>query len=209
VPMALSLRMRMKRTPRKHVFMALTAWVGLSFTASCLSDGEAPVGARIKDPRQRAPNPGTPAGEEQEAKPPPPGGPFSQLDKEIADDCIFVSEKGPVLGRAWSQNVPEHDCTNDDECGDGFCDRGRCAAIWTCGERFGQRCVDGKTAPSRGSESNGCIGLCLNGRCRSCTSDAECVEQYGHSNAECNVGRERSGARRCGIPGPKAHRREL
>jgi hypothetical protein len=112
--------------PLKVAFMALVAWMGLSSTASCLSDHEAPTGARIKIPRSEAPITGAPAAEEQEAKHlPPSGGPVSPLEKEIADDCFFVSEQGPVLGRSWSQNVPERDCTDDTECGDGFCDRGR------------------------------------------------------------------------------------
>jgi hypothetical protein len=205
VPMAISVRKRVIRAHRKVAFMALAAWMGLSCTASCLSDHEAPVGARIKNPRQRAPIPATPAEESQEVKPAPPRGPFSALDQVIADDCIFVPN-GPVLGRAWSQDVPERECTKDDECSDGFCDRGRCAAIWTCGHRYGQHCVDGKAAPSRGSEGQGCIGLCLDGRCRSCVSDAECVEQYGYSALRCNPqGWERSGARSCGIPGPKVN----
>jgi hypothetical protein len=189
----------MKRTHRKVALVALAAWLGLSCMASCLSDHEAPVGARVKNPRQRAPNPVAPAEEEQEAKPPPPGGPFSQLDKEIADDCLPIPGLGPGLGRAWSQDVPERDCTSDDECGDGFCDRGHCAAIWTCGERYGQHCVNGNTAPSRWFKSTGCYGLCLEGRCRSCESDAECVDQYPVPNMGCNLGRERSGARRCGV----------
>ena len=197
MPMAISMRTRMKRTHRKVAFIALAAWMGLSCTASCSSDHEAPGRARVKNPRQRAPVTGAPVEEAQEVKPPPPEGPFSPLDKVIADDCIFVSETGPVLGRAWSQNVPERDCTADDECGDGFCDRGHCAAIWSCGHRYGQHCVDGKTAPSRGSASKGCIGLCIDGRCRSCTSDEECVEQYRSPNIGCNPGRERSGARAC------------
>jgi hypothetical protein len=156
------------------------------------------AGARIKNPRQRAPNLVAPVEESQEVKPSPPGGPFSPLDKEIADDCIFVSEKGPILGRAWSQNVSERDCAVDDECGDGFCDRGRCAAIWTCRHRYGQHCVDGKTAPSRVGGHDGCYGLCLEGRCRSCTLDEECAKEYGSPDSGCNPGRERSGARRCG-----------
>ena len=201
MPMAISMRTWMNRTHRKVAFMALAAWVGLSCTASCLSDHEAPVGARVKNPRQRAPIPGAPVEESKEVNPSPPGGPFSPLDKEIADDCIFVSENGPVLGRAWSQNVPERDCTSDDECGDGFCDRGRCVAIWTCRHRYGQHCVNGKTAPSRGGASEGCYGLCLEGRCRSCESDAECAKEYGSPDVGCNSGRERSGARRCGLPG--------
>jgi hypothetical protein len=189
----------MKRTHRKVAFVALMAWLGLSCAASCLSDGEAPVGARIKNPRQRAPNPVAPVEESQEVKPPPPEGPFSALDKAIADDCLPIPGIGLVQGRAWSQDVPERDCTDDTECGDGFCDRGRCAAIWTCRERYGQHCVDGKTAPSRGSASNGCYGLCLDGRCRSCTSDAECAKASGYADAMCGPGRERSGARRCGV----------
>jgi hypothetical protein len=47
---------------------------------------------------------------------PPSGFTLSPIDKAIAQD---------YPARRWSKNVPERSCTKDDECGDGFCDRGR------------------------------------------------------------------------------------
>src|SRR5262249_36065218 len=134
----------------------------LPCVASCLSVDEAPAGGRVEHP-PRAPVPVVSA---QQA---PDGGPsgeqFSPLDHAIANDC----SSGP---RPWSKNVPDRECTRDDECGDGFCDRGRCAAIRTC-DTYGQRCINGQPAPSRWYRW--CYGICLDGRCRSCESDAECI----------------------------------
>jgi hypothetical protein len=67
--------------------------------------------------------------------------------------------------RALSQSVPDRACSEDGECGDGFCDRGRCAPIWE--EWYGQRCT---LACQCGPF------LCLEGRCRSCLHHGECVE---------------------------------
>jgi hypothetical protein len=48
-------------------------------------------------------------------------------------------------------------CKKDDECGDGFCDRGRCAAIWTYPMRSRASGVELRTAlcTSRGSAESG------------------------------------------------------
>src|SRR5689334_5064863 len=45
---------------------------------------------------------------------------------------------GDLPPRALSQRVPDRACSDDSECGDGFCDRGRCAPIWE--DWYGQRC---------------------------------------------------------------------
>ena len=67
--------------------------------------------------------------------------------------------------RALSQHVPDRACTEESDCGDGFCDRGRCAPVWE--EAYGQRCtMTCQCGPF----------LCLEGRCRSCLHHAECVE---------------------------------
>ena len=69
---------------------------------------------------------------------------------------------------ALSQKVPDRVCSEDGECGDGFCDRGRCAPIWD--EWYGLRCTENcECGPF----------LCLEGRCRSCLRHAECVDPHG------------------------------
>jgi hypothetical protein len=187
----------MTRTHGKYVFLAVAAWVGIAGAASCLSGDDAPAGGRVEHPPRRAPMPVTSAKGAQDASSPPREGSFTPLDQAIADDC----PEWPKEPRAWSQNVPDRDCMNDGECGDGFCDRGHCAAIWTCYVPFGQRCVNGRTVPSsRQARGDRCI--CLDGRCQSCQSDAECEKEYGKGRA-C-AGRGWGGRRYCGLPGPKA-----
>jgi hypothetical protein len=69
--------------------------------------------------------------------------------------------------------VPDRACRNDDECGDGFCDRGRCAPFWVEYPEYGQTCHAPGTADTCGGL------LCVEGRCRSCVSDVECRKQPG------------------------------
>jgi hypothetical protein len=199
--MAIAMRTQMNRTRTKILFVGLALGVSLAGATSCWSADEAPLGRRAEHPDPRAPRPSSSADGAVDAGHPPPEGPFSPLDKAIAEDCLYA--RGLALPRAWSQNVPERDCTNDGECGDGYCDRGRCAAIWTCGERFGQRCVNGEVARNPQLVNHRCPGLCLEGRCRSCVSDEECVKDRGIWRASCNPGREKNGAHRCGILGVK------
>ena len=75
---------------------------------------------------------------------------------------------GQPRPHALSQKVPDRACSEDEECGDGFCDRGRCAPIWE--NWYGQRCA---TACQCGPF------VCLEGRCRSCLHHAECVNPHG------------------------------
>lgn len=70
--------------------------------------------------------------------------------------------------RALSQHVPDRACSKESDCGDGFCDRGRCAPIWE--DRYGQRCT--MTCQCQPF-------LCIEGRCSSCLSHADCGG-YGH-----------------------------
>jgi hypothetical protein len=110
---------------------------------------------------------------------------LSPRDKAILDNCP---------ARAWSKRVPSRRCTKHDECGDGFCDRGRCAAIWTCDASYGRRCEsDDHCSASL---------LCNNGRCGSCTSTEECERQPEFSDPRCVAnfdiaGNVIPGARRC------------
>jgi hypothetical protein len=182
----------MNRMHRKSAFFTLAAWVGVAGTASCLSGDDAPAGGRVEHPQPRTPIPVASVEGAQERSPPSERS-FIPLDHAIADDCPE---------RAWSQNVPDRDCTSDGECGDGFCDRGHCAAIWTCRVRFGQRCVNGRAVPSHHFESQRCGGVCLDGRCQSCQSDAECQNEYGEKAFACAGWGW--GGRFCGILGYKA-----
>jgi hypothetical protein len=183
---------QVNRTRAGYTWFALTAWVSLPCIASCLSGDEAPAGGRVEHPPRRTPMPVSSAERAQNGGPPPPGGPFSSLDQAIAGDCYWGS-------RAWSQNVPDRDCTHDTECGDGFCDRGHCAAVRTCAERYGQRCVNGRTAPNRWGSRERCSGICLDGRCRSCESNAECNNYDGTSGPVCGV-RLSGAGRACAAP---------
>jgi hypothetical protein len=144
----------------RHGILALAAGAGASALASCRATEEAPRG-RLVSPAEQAPIL-APVSWSELMRPPrdrplKPG--LTELDREIADDPV---------SRPWSKNVPRRACTKDDECGDGFCDRMGCAPIWTAEQRYGQRCgafYDGSPCGSY---------LCIEGRCRSCLSHAEC-----------------------------------
>jgi len=189
-----------------HALGDLVGILGLMAMASC-SPGEPTSGAgHIEYAGNQVPEP--PATFEIEISPPldpgsnppisnipvPPSsaqrqspsffmGRLSPLDWAIRNDCP---------ARPWSKNVPERVCTEDRECGDGFCDRGRCAAIWTCDEHYGQRCYG-----PRSEKSGLCDGLCIEGRCRTCLSDDECTAAARGKERMCNRSPTRSGGRRC------------
>jgi hypothetical protein len=187
----------MNRTIGKILLVGLAA--GVSLAAACGSNDEAPLGRRAEHPDPRAPRPVSSVNGAVDASHPPPEGPFSPLDKAIAEDCLIEGEDVMLPSRPWSQSVPDRDCTSDGECGDGFCARGRCAAIWTCAERFGQRCINGEVAPHPRFKRRRCDGICLEGRCRSCVSDEECIQELGHPDAECERFAGRSGGGTCVI----------
>lgn len=107
---------------------------------------------------------------------------LSPLDKTILDTCP---------ARAWSKNVPKRRCTNDDQCGDGFCDRGRCGARWTCDVDYGRPCKETGDCGTR---------LCVDGRCRSCMLEHECDWKHGRYNdngVTCRVDPFLPGSRAC------------
>ena len=200
--------MQTDRRRWRDLFVGLVLWAGLAGIAACSSGEEAPGGGRVAHPvtvnlgtsgppGTAAPPPSTynaPRPSSQWVTPPPAasrrlllnsevyeryrGLKPSPEDKAILDDCPE---------RAWSKNVPNRACTFDNECGDGFCDRDHCAAIWTCGQRHGQRC----------EKDMQCGVVCVDGRCRSCTLDAECVNVLQRSDAECSPNRNEAGARTC------------
>jgi hypothetical protein len=166
----------MNETHRKIRFTGLALSVGLSCLVSCLSSDDAPtrrhvehLGPRVSAPPPRAElaPPSARASETQEPSEHPPSSadtnePSSEVRRSALDEAIRKDSPS----RPWSQNVPNRSCTDDGECGDGFCDRGRCAAIWTWHAHYGQRC-EGDAWCSHVP--------CIDGRCRSCVSDAECT----------------------------------
>lgn len=167
--------------------------------AACSSVDDPHAGRRVGHPPQPPPSAISSAAQQQDAGPPPPAT-FTPLDYTIADACDGSPKfpGGPAIWPyAWSKNVPTHDCTHDVECGDGFCDRGRCAAIWTCYERYGQRCISGLPAPSPHIGNSRCKGLCLEGRCQSCLSDEECMKELGTPKAICGLLSTHAGVRGC------------
>jgi hypothetical protein len=170
-----------KQMPCRHASLGFFAVLGSTAIASCSSVEPAPGGGHVEHAGNRvsAPVPTMDAG--PIASPPASMGPLSTLDLAILDD---------FPPRPWSKVRP---CTEDSECGDGFCDRDHCAAIWTYGERYGQRCYG-----PRSERSGLCNGLCIKGRCRSCLSDDECKAVIG-GGAVCGRHPDTSGGRGCGI----------
>jgi hypothetical protein len=106
---------------------------------------------------------------------------------------------------------PVEACVKDEDCRSGFCDRG------TCGDRVGLRGYGLQCKPDPpyqpkppppppppgefyGAGQAGipaCMGyLCLEGRCRSCDSDAECKYWYG--SGDCGVFSDNDPGKSCG-----------
>jgi hypothetical protein len=196
------MRSTLDRTGRIGICLGLATGMELAGAVACRSMVDATPGERVVYPTPQAPaassltdGAATPDAVPEEM--------FSPLDIAIASDCVpFAIED---WSRPWSQNVLERDCTEDSECGDGHCDRGRCRAIWTCTRRYGQRCVNDRMAPSSYFQARFCRGICIDGRCRSCVSDQECVDKLGNSSAGCGL-YERDGHRGCGLSSPSMHR---
>jgi hypothetical protein len=82
-------------------------------------------------------------------------------------------------------------CTKDAQCQSLFCDRGSCAGIGVLAvKNYGEDCVPGppkappedlRVAPPGGGMCEGYV--CVDRRCRSCQSDAECQE--GSRDLQC------------------------
>ncbi len=153
---------RLPRSSRRGRF-ALAAWAGIACLASCGATEEAPK-ARTASPleQQQVPAPSAPRGEETPSDKPKDGA-FDELQEEVTD---------VLFPRPISKNVPSRTCTKDEECGDGFCDRTACAPIWTWRTGIGQRCGPNTKVLDCGSR------LCIDGRCRSCLSHAECPKMF-------------------------------
>lgn len=183
----------MSQTLRHPSFVVLAGWLALACLAACSSSEEAPRGSRVEHPVKPGPKPkpspvvsplptifvqpstSAPPMPTPSAHRPTPSEIYeehtktalSPIEKAIMDDCP---------PRAWSKNVPKRACTKDEQCGDGFCDRGQCAAIWTCHTSYGQRCVSDDWCSHY---------LCLEGRCRSCISTAECKDEPDNQDPQC------------------------
>lgn len=95
------------------------------------------------------------------------------------------------LRRGSSLNGSE--CRSDADCQSGLCDRGVCTDIGGIrNERHGIPCEQERSYAERkkptGMEPY-CHGyLCLDGRCRSCTSNSECEYWYGGGTCEFRLG---------------------
>ena len=147
------------RTGWDFLTVGLAASVGLCCAVSCSSSDQVPAGGRVEHPDPApAPPPITTS-----IAPPPAPTPETPAPPEVEEQRPkTLAEDAP--SRPWSKNVLKRSCKKDDECGDGFCDRGRCAAIWTYTAQYGQPC-----------EGNDGDLPCIDGRFRSCVSDAECA----------------------------------
>jgi hypothetical protein len=216
----------MNRTYLRILLVGFAAWSSLSGAASCSSNDQVPGGARVQHRAEPGPNvelSPTKASPPPTSVAPPPasaaatpapsedrprsrsemyeqktGLKLSPRDKVILDDCP---------DRAWSKNVPQRRCTKDDECGDGFCDRDHCAPFWTCSAWYGMRCD---------SDDYCGLRLCVDGRCRSCISDKECVSTRDNQDPTCTDDPWVPGSRSCSgvapsikgdrMPGPPPQR---
>lgn len=188
----------MNQTRFRILFVGLAAWPGLGFAASCSVSDQAPGEGRVghPGPGSEPPPPSTslapppaPASESSEPLEHPPS--LSEADKQPSQSTLSPLDKAIAEdepSRPWSKNVPKRRCTTDDECGDGFCDRGRCAAIWTYRESYGQRCEWDRQCATY---------LCIEGRCRSCTSDEDCTRVTWKSNVKCTSVDKIPSAREC------------
>lgn len=179
---------------KQTFFAGLAVCMGFPLAASCASSTKPPPCVCADPPMSPGPPPPPPstslvlcppAPPEVTVSPPPPrrrsisevyerytGLPLSPLDKSIMDTCP---------AQVWSKNVPKRRCTNDDQCGDGFCDRGRCGATWTCDIDYGRPCKVNGNCENRS---------CVDGRCRSCMSERECDwtrGRYDENGVTCRV----------------------
>jgi len=87
-----------------------------------------------------------------------------------------VHDTSPVTALDSS---PPPECSADSQCKTGFCDRGRCD---TPADLYGQRCSPAPIGPDglRDPRQHACGAyLCIDERCRSCTSDEECLTELG------------------------------
>lgn len=206
--MQLTTMVRERRMGFGRALLSLASSVCIAGLISCSGVDDAP-GTQVESPAERrrspAPAPSSSASAVETPKPQAPGTAFTSIDAAIAEDWP---------PKQWSKNVPNRACVRDDECGDGFCDRGQCAAIWTWTETYGQKCgtlpvyhpylCNGPRPNASREPACDYIArlncLCVDGRCRSCASDDECVKQIGDPRAVCLPRRDWPTRRACVRP---------
>jgi hypothetical protein len=108
-------------------------------------------------------------------------------------DCYTRSCDKGFCGPLRTGNLPNRSaCKADDQCESGLCDRDICMDIGGLRNgNFGRACEPLKPFAQRTSRpEDECGGyICLDGRCRSCVSDAECTYWKGGGKCEHNIGR--------------------
>ena len=197
--------MRQSKNPNhwKPRIITIILWASLANAVSCSSNHETKVGGQVDCPATMSTGPKTPSAQVpplptsmpgasyplppfpwSKPLPPPPSTwwerkvAFSALQKAIVDACPE---------RVWSQNVVHDECTRDADCGDGYCDRGHCDVIRTCGHFEGLPC----------DADEQCAGVCFEGRCRSCTAKEECEKKDPKWPWVCNPSWVTTGRRTC------------
>jgi hypothetical protein len=198
----------MRTIPGYHVVFSVVLFAGGACIASCISGTQSPEGKKAADVHDAGlhPNATTSAviassaasamtlgAMSANAAPRPPS------RGRTVTRSIGISSSLRARRPSWSRIAPDANfrktspkrrCTKDDECGDGFCDRGGCAPIWSCHSAYGQQCqanIDCHRRP------------CVHGRCRSCVSNAECapMSEFFESELECVPDSTIPGARQC------------
>jgi hypothetical protein len=139
-----------------------------------------------------------------------PSLPFSRdfPPPSVPDAGVFPTvASGPPLPEEERRTF-DSPCSRDSDCRSGFCDRGICIDLYSKGN-YGRECDPGLpplpdepdfTPPSNFTKvtpfENRCMGyLCVDRRCSSCESDAECQDKPNYS--KCLVYAEWPG-KRCG-----------
>jgi hypothetical protein len=184
--MAIPVRTQMIRSP----FLGLIALAGALGIISCAAAEDRHRGPVEDAPgRQRAVPASSGTNKPSSPKPTvassatarPPAGPQDvQAWPCGAKPGRYLADLPPDM---LSQHVPDQACSGESECGDGFCDRGRCAPIWE--NWYGQQCtMTCQCGPF----------LCLEGRCSSCLYHTECggsghvCSEYGLTKAKVSFG---------------------
>ncbi len=194
-----------KRARYIHAIICVSFGFGFGSVAGCSSGQAVPGGKRIELSQHDSGVDAGDAGDGDASSRVPPGEiwapirhpgekypTFSELVEESTGLELSLEEKqivGTCYQRPWSRNVPDRNCTKDNQCGDGFCDRGHCMAVYTCDQNLGFRC----DAPTQCGDL-----LCIDGRCRSCVSNDECVKKFNNPDKGCEPALVHPPGRHCG-----------